>query len=78
MSKHKRTISEDQYFTIEDFKIRNDFEDYKLTDTVGENSIRITTFNDISFMKEQMNDMLNDEHYSTGTYKSEDKHKWIQ
>lgn len=45
------------------------------SDTVGENSIRITTFNDISFMKEQMNDMLNDEHYSTGTYKSEDKHK---
>ena len=34
---HKRTIQEDDYFYVENFRIRNDFEDYKLTNSVGEN-----------------------------------------
>jgi hypothetical protein len=29
-------------------------------------------------MKKQLNDILNDEHYSTGVYKSEDVIRWIQ
>jgi len=41
----KRTISEDEYLNIENFKIRNDFKDYKFVDTVGENlAIRSYTY----------------------------------
>ena len=38
----------------------------------GDTSTKITTLNNVSFMKKQLNDILNDEHYSTGIYKSED------
>lgn len=38
----------------------------------GDTSTKITTLNNVSFMKKQLNDILNDEHYSTGVYKSED------
>ena len=42
---HKRTIQEDDYFYVENFRIRNDFEDYKLTNTVGKNmAIRSYTY----------------------------------
>ena len=42
---NKRTISEDEYFTIENFKIRNDFKDCEITNTVGEDmAIRSYTY----------------------------------
>ena len=41
-------------------------------DVSDENSIKITTLNDISFMKHQLNALLTDDHYTTGIYKSED------
>ncbi len=34
---YKRTLSNDEYFEIENLKIRNDFKDFELANTVGEN-----------------------------------------
>lgn len=42
---YKRTLSNDEYFEIENLKIRNDFKDYELVNTVGENmAIRTYTY----------------------------------
>lgn len=42
---YKRTLSNDEYFEIENLKIRNDFKDFELSNTVGENmAIRTYTY----------------------------------
>ena len=42
---YKRTLSSDEYFEIENLKIRNDFKDFELDNTVGENmAIRTYTY----------------------------------
>jgi hypothetical protein len=57
------------------YKIFNDLEKQynSIMDSVaGETGIKITTLNNVSFMKQELNNILNDYHYSTGRYKSED------
>lgn len=42
---NKRTIPKDEYLTVENFKIRNDFKDYELTNTSFENmAVRVYTY----------------------------------
>lgn len=42
---NKRTLTKEEYLTIENFKIRNDFKDYELTNKVNENmAIRSYTY----------------------------------
>ena len=42
---YKRTLPDEEYFEIENLKIRNDFKDYELANTVGENmAIRTYTY----------------------------------
>lgn len=40
--------------------------------TISEESVKIRTLNDITYMNHQIADILNDNHYSTGIYKAED------
>lgn len=43
-----------------------------ISNIAGDNSIKITTFNNISYMQNTLDTLLNDDHYSTGIYKSEE------
>lgn len=43
-----------------------------VTDIAGDNSIKITTLNNVTNINSQMNELLTSDHYTTGTYKSED------
>lgn len=44
-----------------------------IENVAGDNSIKVATLNNVSFMQHQLNNILHDDHYTTGTYKSEDK-----
>ncbi len=41
-------------------------------DIAGENSTKMLTLNNIIYTNNQLDNILNDDHYSTGTYKTED------
>ena len=43
-----------------------------IDDITNETSVKITTLNNVSFMQYQLNNILTDDHYTTGIYKSED------
>ena len=43
-----------------------------IDDVTNDVSVKITTLNNVSFMQHQLNDLLKDDHYTTGIYKSED------
>jgi hypothetical protein len=43
-----------------------------VTDIAGDNSIKVTTLNNVTNINSQMNELLTSDHYTTGTYKSED------
>lgn len=45
----------------------------KIIETVaGDNSIKILTLNNVTYMNNQLDNILQDDHYTTGQYKSED------
>lgn len=43
-----------------------------ISDVTSDTSVKITTLNDVSFIQHQLNQILKDDHYTTGIYKSED------
>ena len=44
-----------------------------ISDIAGNDSIKITTLNDVTYMQYKLNNLLKDDHYTTGIYKTEEE-----